>query len=97
VEEAMENMIEVLKDVENVHESVIMRSYNKEHEINNYRNLLRTENLESINQKEYNYQSGIFYMDIVSEAEKVGDYIVNVVEAVEHMVTGSVEAKKENE
>ena len=97
VEEAMENMIEVLKDVENVHESVIMRSYNKEHEINNYRNLLRTENLESINQKEYNYQSGIFYMDIVSEAEKVGDYIVNVVEAVEHMVKGSVEAKNENE
>lgn len=97
VEEAMENMIEVLKDVDNVHENVIMRSYNKEHEINNYRNLLRTENLESINQKEYNYQSGIFYMDIVSEAEKVGDYIVNVVEAVEHMVTGSVEAKKENE
>lgn len=97
VEEAMENMIEVLKDVDNVHENVIMRSYNKEHEINNYRNLLRTENLESINQKEYNYQSGIFYMDIVSEAEKVGDYIVNVVEAVEHMVKGSVEAKKENE
>ena len=97
VEEAMENMIEVLKDVDNVHENVIMRSYNKEHEINNYRNLLRTENLESINQKEYNYQSGIFYMDIVSEAEKVGDYIVNVVEAVEHMVTGSVEAKNENE
>ena len=97
VEEAMENMIEVLKDVDNVHENVIMRSYNKEHEINNYRNLLRTENLESINQKEYNYQSGIFYMDIVSEAEKVGDYIVNVVEAVEHMVKGSVEAKNENE
>lgn len=85
VEEAMSNMIVVLKDVENVHDAEIMRSHNKENEINNYRNLLRTENIESINQKEYNYQSGIFYMDIICEAEKVGDYIINVVESVEQM------------
>ena len=85
VEEAMTNMIIVLKKVENVRETEIMHSHNKEREINNYRNLLRTENIESINQKEYNYQSGIFYMDIVCEAEKVGDYIINVVESVEQM------------
>ncbi len=85
VEEAMSNMIRVLKDVENVRETEIMHSHNKEREINNYRNLLRTENIESINQKEYNYQSGIFYMDIVCEAEKIGDYIINVVESVEQL------------
>lgn len=97
VEEAMENMIIVLRDVESVRDAEIMRSYNKEHEINNYRNLLRTENIESINQKEYNYQSGIFYMDIVCEAEKVGDYIVNVVEAVEQISKGELEVKKDLE
>lgn len=97
VEEAMDNMIIVLKDVENVRDAEIMRSYNKEHEINNYRNLLRTENIESINQKEYNYQSGIFYMDIVCETEKVGDYIVNVVEAVEQISKGELEVKKDLE
>lgn len=97
VDEAMENMIAILKDVDHVSDGAILRSINKENEINNYRNLLRTENLESINQKEYNYQSGIFYMDIVSDAEKVGDYIVNVVEAVEHMAKGGSEVKRETE
>ncbi|MEE1297265.1 MAG: PhoU domain-containing protein, partial [Muribaculaceae bacterium] len=94
VDEAMANMIIVLKDVENVRDAELMRSYNKEREINNYRNLLRTENIESINKKEYNYQSGIFYMDIISEAEKVGDYIVNVVEGVEAQVKGEDVAKE---
>ena len=97
VDEAMTNMILVLKAAENVRDAELMRSYNKEHEINNYRNLLRTENIESINQKEYNYQSGIFYMDIVCEAEKVGDYIVNVVESVEHVSKGELEHKKDLE
>ena len=97
VDEAMENMIAILKEVDHVSDAAILRSINKENEINNYRNLLRTENLESINQKEYNYQSGIFYMDIVSDAEKVGDYIVNVVEAVEHMAKGGSEVKRETE
>ena len=97
VEEAMSNMILVLKDVENVRDADIMRSHNKEREINNYRNLLRTENIESINQKEYNYQSGIFYMDIICEAEKVGDYIINVVEAVETQALGKKEESKDAE
>ena len=97
VEEAMANMIEILKDVDDVRDAEIQRSYYKENEINNYRNLLRTENIESINQKEYNYQSGIFYMDIVCETEKVGDYIVNVVESVEQMQKGKAELKKDNE
>jgi phosphate:Na+ symporter len=56
---------------------------NKEIEINNYRNLLRTENVENINTKKYEYQSGIFFMDIISESERIGDYIVNVIEGVE--------------
>ena len=96
VDEAMANMILVLKDIENVREAELMRSYNKEREINNYRNLLRTENIESINKKEYNYHSGIFYMDIISEAEKVGDFIVNVVEGVENQLKGNDSTKELN-
>lgn len=84
VSEALANMIHILRDMENVHDSDLLRNFNKEREINNYRNLLRTENIENVNQKKYDYQSGIFYMDIVCEAEKLGDYIINVIEGVEH-------------
>lgn len=82
--EAIANMIAVLADVDDVHETDLLKNYNKEREINNYRNLLRTENIENINQKKYAYESGIFYMDIICEGEKLGDYIINVIEGVEH-------------
>ena len=41
------------------------------------------ENIENINQKKYAYQAGIFYMDIICEAEKLGDYIINVIDSVD--------------
>lgn len=82
VSEAMSNMIVILSDIDSVTNDDIMRSYNKEREINNYRNQLRTENVENINKKKYPYQAGIFYMDIVGECEKLGDYIVNVIDGV---------------
>ncbi len=57
------------------------RSFNIENEINNYRNQLRNENLNDINNHQYDYASGSMYMDIIQECEKLGDYVVNVVEA----------------
>ncbi len=81
--EAMSNMIAMLTDVEAASPGDLMRNYNKEREINNFRNMLRTENIENINQKKYSYQAGIFYMDIICEAEKLGDYIVNVIDSME--------------
>ena len=57
------------------------RSFNIENEINNYRNQLRSENLTDINNHQYDYASGSMYMDIIQECEKLGDYVVNVVEA----------------
>ena len=57
------------------------RSFNIENEINNYRNQLRNENLTDINNHQYDYASGSMYMDIIQECEKLGDYVVNVVEA----------------
>ena len=57
------------------------KSYNIEHEINNYRNQLKNQNIIDINNHLYDYQMGVFYMDIISECEKLGDYIINVIEA----------------
>ena len=54
---------------------------NIENERNNYRNQLKDQNVLDVNNKEYNYQMGVHYMDIISECEKLGDYVVNVVEA----------------
>ena len=80
--EALENMILLLRDIENADEKHIMISYNKEREINNYRNALRSENVDNINHKIYPYEEGIYYMDIICESERLCDYIVNVVDCV---------------
>ncbi len=57
------------------------RSFNIENEINNYRNQLKSQNINDVNDHKYTYAIGTMYMDIVSECEKLGDYVVNVVEA----------------
>ena len=59
----------------------INRSFNIEHEINNYRNQLKTQNITDVNNHEYTYAVGTIYMDLINESEKLGDYVVNVVEA----------------
>ncbi len=82
VDKAITNMILLLKNLEHNQESAIIVSYNCEREINNLRNQLRTNNISNINQHHYEYQSGIYYMDIISTLEKMGDYIINVVDIV---------------
>lgn len=82
VAEALENMIVLLHDIENADEKHIMISYNKEREINNYRNAIRSENVDNINNKVYPYEEGIYYMDIICESERLCDYVVNVVDCV---------------
>ena len=84
VEAAMANMLLLLSDVENVHEKDIITSYNREREINNLRNQLRSANVENINERHYEYQAGIYYMDIIGSLEKTGDYIVNVVDEIKN-------------
>ena len=59
----------------------VNKSFNIENEINNYRNQLRTQNINDVNSHAYTYTIGTIYMDIVQECEKLGDYVVNVVEA----------------
>lgn len=59
----------------------VNRSFNIETEINNYRNQLKTKNINDVNSHLYTYTIGTIYMDIIQECEKLGDYVVNVVEA----------------
>lgn len=82
VTEALENMLLILRDIENISDNDIMFSRNKEREINNYRNALRSENVDNINRKLYPYEEGIYYMDIICESEKLCDYVVNVIDGV---------------
>lgn len=82
VRQAMEMMVRQLADVENVSGKSLIDSYNKEREINNFRNQLRGANVGNINNHHYEYQAGIYYMDIVGDLEKTGDYIINVVDTL---------------
>jgi phosphate:Na+ symporter len=78
--DALAQMIVVVEKPE--HQSIdINKSFNIENEINNYRNQLKNQNILDVNNKEYDYQMGVYYMDIIAECEKLGDYVVNVVEA----------------
>ena len=79
-DDALAQMIVVVGKPE--HQSIdINKSFNIENEINNYRNQLKNQNILDVNNKEYDYQMGVYYMDIIAECEKLGDYVVNVVEA----------------
>ncbi|MDE6269799.1 MAG: Na/Pi cotransporter family protein [Muribaculaceae bacterium] len=82
VNDAMNMMLEEISHPEQINEKELIRSYNKERELNNMRNSLRTANPENINSKRYTYQAGIYYMDIVSDLERTGDYIINVVDTL---------------
>lgn len=59
----------------------VNRSFNIENEINNYRNQQKSQNINDVNSHEYTYAIGTMYMDIICECEKLGDYVINVVEA----------------
>ena len=82
--EALSQMILVIEKPEQ-HSIDVNKSFNIENEINNYRNQLKNQNILDVNNKEYDYQMGVYYMDIIGECEKLGDYVVNVVEASSDM------------
>ena len=82
--EALSQMILVIENPEQ-HSINVNKSFNIENEINNYRNQLKNQNILDVNNKEYDYQMGVYYMDIIGECEKLGDYVVNVVEASSDM------------
>ncbi len=74
-------MVEALEHV-NITEDDFHEMTNMENEINNFRDELKMQNMQHITEKEYDYSTGVNYMDIILELEKMGDYIINVEEAV---------------
>ncbi len=79
VDKAFEEMVKRVKNPNP--RANIVQSYNIENEINNYRNQLKNQNIRDVENGKYSYQLGIYYTDMVSECEKCGDYIMNVVQA----------------
>ena len=79
-EDAMKQMAVVVEHGEHRYVD-LNKSYNMEHEINNYRNQLKSQNIADVSNQLYDYQIGVYYMDLISECEKLGDYIINVIEA----------------
>ena len=85
-DDAIAHMVAVLsKNV--ISDTDMNNAYNKEDEINNFRNQLKHNNIEDVNKEKYSYITGIIYMDIVSECEKIGDYVINVMEAIKEKRT----------
>lgn len=81
IESGMQNMANVLSE-EHVDQSLVNNAQNIENEINNYRNQLKLQNVVAVNEGYYDYPTATTYMDTIVECEKMGDYIVNVVEAL---------------
>ena len=84
LEKAYDKMQDVLK-VQEVSEADMTDSIKYENRINEMRNMLKRKNIEDVNDKMYDYQTGVYYMDLVVECERMGDYIINVVQSIKHL------------
>jgi len=82
VDVPLHSMVKVLEEANHISENDFLEACNNEHEINNYRDMLKSQNTINITEHKYEYLSGISYMDIIMECEKMGDYIINVMEAI---------------
>ena len=81
IESGLQNMCNVL-GIEHIDQSSVNVAQNIENEINNYRNQLKLQNVVAVNEGLYDYPTATTYIDTIGECEKMGDYIINVVEAV---------------
>ena len=96
-ENALKNLTKMVDEVNNAYDSMITNlqaarhgslaeisnAYNAEERINNLRNHLRESAIEGIESGSKNYQSSVYYMDIVNELEKMGDFIINISQDLE--------------
>lgn len=81
IEGALHQMRESMEN-DDVSKEEFNKSINLENEINNFRNRLKMQNIADVNDKKYEYKASITYMDMIVECEKLGDYVINVVEAL---------------
>lgn len=81
VKDAVVEMNNNLSD--NYHNVTIDKAKELEHQINEYRDQLRTEHTEAVKQNEYSYQTGISYSTMYAQCEKLADFAINVTEAID--------------
>ena len=86
VENAYDVMISNLTSAHNGNLSEISNAYNAENRINNIRNILRDNEIENIESAGKNYQTSVYYMDIISELEKMGDFMINISQTLEKTI-----------
>ena len=79
VQKGYDAMVDNLKN-EHLHD--ISNAQNCEYNINECRNHLREEHIVNIESNSYNYLTGVYYMDVLAELEKIGDFLINVSQAV---------------
>ena len=82
VDAAYEVMINNLKAAFEGNLPDIMNAYEAEDRINTLRNNLRDEEIDDVENSRKNWQTSVYYMDIVSELEKMGDFMINVSQAL---------------
>ena len=86
MELCQEAIKEMQKNLEQGYESInTVHAQELEEKINRFRTKLKKEHLKNVEKKEYNYQAGIIYNDLFCECEKLGDYAINVSEAIEEI------------
>ena len=83
VEKAYDAMIDNLNAAHKGHLEGISNAYNAEDRINSLRNYLRDAEIEELEGSRKNYQASVYYMDVVSELEKMGDFIINISQNLE--------------
>ena len=83
VEKAYDAMIDNLNAAHKGQLEGISNAYNAEDRLNNLRNYLRDAEIEEIESNRKNYQTSVYYMDVVSELEKMGDFIINISQNLE--------------
>jgi phosphate:Na+ symporter len=86
VEEVDRAYVAMIENLNAAHKGTLVEisnAYNAEDRINNLRNLLRDSEIEEIEVNKKNYQTSVYYMDIVNELEKMGDFIINISQDLE--------------
>ena len=95
--DSLKNLTDMVAAVDNAYEAMItnltaahkgeleqiLNAYNAEERINNLRNFLRDAEIEGLESNRKSYQASVYYMDIVNELEKMGDFIINISQTLE--------------
>ena len=88
VDSAYEVMIANLTAAHEGRLATIKNAYDAEEQINVLRNELREAEIEALEDNQKNYQTSVYYIDIINELEHMGDYMINISQSLERAFVG---------